>query len=365
MDLSRYDNLMENPEFALNILKVFGLGGLTFFIGMFVAPAFIQILRTYQAWPASARSKAMSGEEASVLKQIRIDEDIEVPRLGGILVWGTVFLVTAIFWVLAQFFSSDLLEKLNFLSRNQTWIPFSAFIIASGIGLVDDLLFIQNKGDYVAGGLALRKRVLLVSLIGLAVGWWFFVRLELATIFIPFIGDIVIGWLYIPFLIIVMLSAFSGGIIDGVDGLSGGVFATIFAAYMGIALFQNQIDLAAFLSVMIGAILAFLWFNIPPAKFYMGETGILGLTTVLTVVAFLTDAVIVLPLIAIPLVLASGSAILQMFWKRFFGRKLFLVAPLHHHLEAIGWTRAQITMRFWIFGAVCSMLGMVIILIGR
>lgn len=356
---------MEAPDFVLNVLKVFGLGGLTFFVGIFVAPIFIQTLRAYQAWPMRKRSVDMSGNQATVLQQIRHDEKIDVPRLGGILIWATVFVVTMLFWGLDYFSASELLNKLNFLSRSQTWIPFTVLILASVIGLVDDLLFIRNKGDYVAGGLALRKRVLLVGLIGFAVSCWFVTRLGAMSVFVPFIGDIFIGWFYIPLFILVMLSAFSGGIIDGVDGLSGGVFAAIFGAYMGIAFFQNQIDLAAFLSVVIGAILAFLWFNIPPASFYMGETGILGLTTMLTVIAFLTNAVVVLPLIAVPLVIASGSAILQMFWKRVFGRKLFLVAPIHHHFEAKGWTRPQITMRFWVLGTVFAMIGMVITLIGK
>ena len=162
-----------------------------------------------------------------------------------------------------------------------------------------------------------------------------------------------------------MLATFSGSVIDGLDGLAGGVMATAFAAYAGIAFFQEQIDLAAFSAVIAGAIAAFLWFNIPPARFYMGETGILGLTTTLTVVAFLTDAVLVLPLIALPLVLDSASVIIQLFSKKFFGRKIFLVAPLHHHFEAIGWPHYKVTMRAWVLSAVSAIIGMVIALLGR
>ena len=141
--------------------------------------------------------------------------------------------------------------------------------------------------------------------------------------------------------------------------------AAIFAAYTGIAFFQNQIDLAAFSAVVVGAIAAFLWFNIPPARFYMGETGILGLTTSLTVIAFLTDAVSVLPLIALPLVLDSASVSIQLISKRFFGKKVFLVSPLHHHFEAKGWPAYKVTMRAWILASVCAMVGMVIAILGR
>ena len=141
--------------------------------------------------------------------------------------------------------------------------------------------------------------------------------------------------------------------------------AAIFGAYAGIAFFQNQIDLATFSAVLVGAIAAFLWFNIPPARFYMGETGILGLTTSLTVIAFLTDAVSVLPLIALPLVLDSASVIIQLTSKKFFGRKVFLVSPLHHHFEAQGWPSYKVTMRAWILASVSAMVGMVIAILGR
>ncbi|MEK9166602.1 MAG: phospho-N-acetylmuramoyl-pentapeptide-transferase, partial [Patescibacteria group bacterium] len=154
-------------------------------------------------------------------------------------------------------------------------------------------------------------------------------------------------------------------VIDGLDGLAGGVMASIFAAYSGIAFFQNQIDLAAFSAVVAGAIAAFLWFNIPPARFYMGETGIMGLTTSLTVIAFLTDAVAVLPIIALPLVLDAGSVVLQLLSKRFFGKKIFLVAPLHHHFEAKGWPAYKVTMRAWVLSVVAAIVGMVVTLLGK
>ena len=164
---------------------------------------------------------------------------------------------------------------------------------------------------------------------------------------------------------IVMLALFSGSVIDGIDGLSGGIMASIFSAYAGIAFFQNQIDLAAFCAVIVGGILAFLWFNIPPARFYMTETGILGLTTTLAVVAFLTQSVIVLPIIAFPLFVASGSVIIQQLSKKFRnGKKVFLVAPIHHHFEALGWPSYKVTMRFWVLSMVSAALGMIIALIG-
>jgi phospho-N-acetylmuramoyl-pentapeptide-transferase len=204
----------------------------------------------------------------------------------------------------------------------------------------------------------------MVTTIGLAGAWWFYAKLGWSTLHIPGDGDIQLGWLYIPLFLIVMLATYSGGIIDGLDGLAGGTFATIFGAYAIIAFSQHQIDLAAFCIALAGTILAFLWFNIPPAKFYMGETGIMGLTATLTVVAFLTDSVLVLPVIGFLLVIESGSAIVQFFSKRFLKRKIFKATPIHHHFEALGWPHYQITMRFWVIGVIMAIAGIAIRLLG-
>ena len=174
-----------------------------------------------------------------------------------------------------------------------------------------------------------------------------------------------LGILFIPFFILVMLAVFSSGVIDGIDGLAGGVFASIFSAYAGIAFFQGQINIAAFCSVIAGSILAFLWFNIPPARFYMGESGILGLTTSLAVIAFLTDSVFVLPIIGAVLMAEVASDVIQFASKRLRGKKVFLIAPIHHHFEAKGWPPYKVTMRFWVISVVAAIIGVAIALIGR
>ncbi|MEK7659622.1 MAG: hypothetical protein AAB343_00260 [Patescibacteria group bacterium] len=357
-------NITDAPFDILNVLKVFGMGAFSFFVGILIAPTLRKILYEMKAWPERSRSKAVTGETATVVSALRKDERRDVPRMGGIIIWGTTLAITLLFWGLAEVTTSPLLEKLNFLSRNQTWLPLFTLVIASSIGLVDDLMFIRSSGTYVAGGISLRKRIVLVALIGLIGGLWFFRQNGIDDILIPFFGEVRLGFWFVPFFILVMLATFSGGIIDGLDGLAGGVLTSAFGAYMGIAFFQTQYDIAAMLSVMVGALLAFLWFNIPPAAFYMGETGILGLTTTLTVVAVLTDAVAVLPIIALPLLATSASAILQIASKKYRGKKLFLAAPLHHHFEALGWTQSQVTMRYWVVSAVVAIIGMVIMLVG-
>ena len=237
--------------------------------------------------------------------------------------------------------------------------------MASLIGLADDLLQIFGKGNYAKDPLIYRKiKIICVTLIGLVIGYWFYDKLDINSVYVPFIGEWFLGIWFIPFFILVMLAVFSTSVIDGMDGLSGGIMATIFTAYSIIAFSFNQIDISALCAVITGGILAFLWFNIPPARFYMGETGILGLTVTLSVVAFLTDSVLVLPIIAIPLVATSASVIIQTTSYKYFGKKrVFKVAPLHHHLEAIGWSRPKVVMRYWIISVIFAISGVIIALI--
>ena len=349
---------------VLNVLKVFGLSALAFGVGVLLTPVLTHYLYKYKLWRKEVRTQAPDGAGTPIFSELHRERETKVPRLGGILIWLVPLLIIFLFWFLS-FTGKPLFQKLNFFSRSQSWLPLFTLVAASLLGLADDLWQVLGKGNYIAGGIRFSWRLSLIILIAAVGAWWFYIPLETQAIYVPFFGEFELGRLFPIFFVLVMLATFSGSVIDGLDGLAGGVMATAFAAYAGIAFFQNQIDLAAFSAVIAGAIAAFLWFNIPPARFYMGETGILGLTTTLTVVAFLTDAVLVLPLIALPLVLDSASVIIQLFSKKFFGRKVFLVAPLHHHFEAIGWPSYKVTMRAWVLSAVSAIVGMVIALLGR
>lgn len=350
----------------MDVLKVFGLASLSFFIALFSTPVLTHYLFKYKLWPKRVERNALSGGRASIISGLTKERSrLETPRMGGILIWSTALIVTVLFWLLGYFLDGPFLLKLNFLSREQTWLPLFALVVASLIGLIDDWMQVKGIGRYVGGGLELTMRIALVTLIGGVGAWWFYFPLEHSGIFIPFYGDLYFGFLFIPFFIITMLAVFSSGVIDGLDGLAGGVLGSIIAAYAGIAFFQNQLNLAAFLAVIGGALLAFLWYNIPPARFYMGESGILGLTSVITVTAFLTNAVAVLPIIAFPLVTETGSVIIQLLSKKIRGKKVFIAAPLHHHFEALGWPHYKVTMRFWVVGIVTAIIGMVLHLSGR
>jgi len=349
---------------TIDIIRIFSLAVLASLIAVLLTPLLTNFLYKYKMWRKSARTKTITGDDAPVFYSLHKEKEVNTPRFGGILIWGVTFLVVLLFFILSKVFNSPLLEKLNFLSREQTWLPLFTLVTASLLGLSDDLLQVFGKGKYVAGGMRFTRRLLVVIIIGAIGALWFYFKLEWSTIHIPLIGDIVIGFWYIPFFIITMLACWAGGVVDGLDGLGGGTFASIFTGFSIIALFEGQTDLAVFCAVITGTILAFLWFNIPPARFYMGETGSLGLTATLAVVAFLTDSVIVLPIIGGVLLIEAGSVILQLLSKKIRKKKIFLCTPIHHHFEAKGWPAYKVTMRFWIIGIVLTFIGVTIRLLG-
>ena len=349
---------------AINVVKIFVLGTAGFCLAFWLTPVLTNFMYRRKLWRKEVRTKTIDGKELPVFQRFHSEGETKVPRFGGLLIWITVSILAFFFLVVSKLTDIWWLEKLNFLSRSQTWLPLFALITASLVGLTDDVLQVSGKGKYIGGGLKLKYRLVLVALIGLIGGWWFYYKLGFSTIHIPGNGDFLIGAWYIPFFILVTMATYSGGVIDGLDGLSGGAFATIFGAFAGISLFTGQINLAAFCTVLTGTILAFLWFNIPPARFYMGETGMMGLCCALTVVAFLTDSVLVLPIIGFLLVIESGSVILQLLSKKFLHKKIFLASPIHYHFEARGWPHYKITMRFWVIGIIAAILGIAIRLLG-
>ncbi len=346
----------------LNIFKVFAPSAVAFFVGIIITPFLTDYLYRHKLWKKKAGKIAPDGSATPIFDQLHKEKEVGTPRMGGIIIWASVLVTTILFWLLS--FAPGFSDKLNFLSRNQTWLPLFTLIAGSLVGLIDDIMQVSATGDSRKAGLPFYKRLIIVILIGAIGAYWFYFKLGMTAIAIPFVGQLEIGWLIMPLFIFVMVALFSSGVIDGLDGLAGGVMAIIFSAYTGIAFFQNQIDLAAFCAVITGGTLAFLWFNIPPARFYMSETGILGLTTVLTVIAFLTNSVLILPIIALPLVATVISVVLQLASKKLRnGKKIFLVAPLHHHFEAIGWPASKVVMRYWVIGIIFAIIGMILTLI--
>ncbi|MEI6843346.1 MAG: hypothetical protein WCK48_02480 [bacterium] len=346
----------------INVIKIVVPAVVTFFLGILITPFFTHYFYKYKMWKKSARTEAGDITTDDFAKVHNTKGELSTPRPGGIIVWFSVILTVFIIYLLSLLFPGDLTHKLNFFSRSQTLLPIAVFILGSLIGLADDLLQVFSTGSYARDNIANRKvKIGCIFIIGVIVSYWFYFKLAMTTIHIPFWYDIDLGIMIIPFFIMVMFAVFSTSIIDGIDGLSGGVMASIFTAYSAIAFFQNQIDIATLCAVIAGGTLAFLWFNIPPARFYMSETGMIGLTVVLSVIAFLTNTVLLLPIIALPLVATSLSAIIQMISYKYFNKhRVFRVAPLHHHFEAIGWSKEKVVMRYWIVSVVCAIIGVIL-----
>ena len=280
--------------------------------------------------------------------------------MGGILIWGTVLILAIIFWLLSKLGVNGIVTEINFVDRGQTFLPLGIMALSAIIGAIDDLLGIFRIGPK-GGGLKVRHRLLLYAFVALIGAWWFFFKLDWDVIRIPFWGNFNIGfWYILVFIFVIVATAFSANETDGLDGLAGGGLLTSFAAYGTIAYIQGHFNLTAFCATIIGALLAFLWFNVYPARFFMGDTGSMSLGVTLGVIAMLTNQFLLLPLIGFILVAESLSVIIQVLSKKIRKKKIFLSSPLHHHLEAIGWPETKITMRFWIISGIFSVIGLIL-----
>ncbi|MDP3965528.1 MAG: hypothetical protein Q8Q13_01890 [bacterium] len=348
-----------------DLVRVLVPAATAFTIGILSTPILTHYLYKYKAWKKHPGKTALDGTQASEFYRLHEESEVRAPRMGGIVVWGSVVLTIIGIAIVARFVPGAETLQLDFLSRNQTWIPLAALIIGALAGLIDDLMVIRPE----SGGMPLRLRLFIVVILSSYVGWWFWSKLGVTALNIPFGTPLEIGWLIVPLFILVSLAVYASGVIDGIDGLSGGVFASVFASYAIIAFAQNQIDLASFCASVVGGLLAFVWFNIPPARFYMSDTGTMGLTLTIAVVAFMTDnlgggvGILVLPVIGALLVATVASDIAQVVSKRFFGKKLFRIAPLHHHFEAIGWPGYKVVMRYWVLSVVFAFAGVIVALV--
>jgi phospho-N-acetylmuramoyl-pentapeptide-transferase len=349
----------------IDVVKVLLPAVVAFIIGILSTPVLTHYLYTYKMWKKSSVRLSIDGRAAPISSQLHNDEERKTPRMGGIVIWGSTILTALVFWLIAFLTGAETAVKLEFISRNQTWLLLFTLLAGGLFGLIDDYLVCRESGTYAGGGLSLRARLLFVAILGLFGAYWFHWQLGMSAIDIPFWGPLELGIGFVLVYLIFFIGIYSGGIIDGVDGLSGGIFASIFAALAAIAFSNNQINIAAFCSAIVGASLAFLWFNIPPARFFNSETGTMALTTTLVATAFLANAAIVMLVIALPLIVTSASSLIQILSKRLRGgKKVFIVAPLHNHFQAIGWPATKVTMRYWVISAVLSVLGVILHLVG-
>ncbi len=341
-----------------DILRIFFFTTLSFVVTMLWTPLLTNWLYRHRL------GKQIRAEGATPVYTELHRKKAGTPTMGGLLVWVTTLVFAVVFSLLARWTNNEWLDRLNFLQRAQTYLPLAALVVAAVIGLIDDLYSTRVSGQ--GTGLRMRHRLLISLGIALLGAWWFVAKLDWTTLHVPFVGNFDIGYWYIPiFIFIIVATSHSVNVADGLDGLAGGILLAMFSAFTAIAYSQGRYDLAAFCAVIIGALLAFLWFNIPPARFFMGDTGSMGLGTTLGVIAMLTNSALLLPILGGVLVLESCSVIAQVVAKRFFRRKIFLSAPIHHHLEAKGWPESKVVMRFWLVAGVLAVIGLLVALLER
>ncbi len=344
----------------LDIIKLLLPWITAFLLGFMVTPTVLRQLIRFRCWKKKTGNESGMGDSTGtpIFNELHSSRDVRVPRMGGLVIVISVCSTVVLFWWISYVFSGGPSGQFDFLSRSQTWLPLAAFIAGALVGFIDDILTIgMTKLIPGSKGLALRYRMIWAVLFAVAAAYWFYIKLGINSVSIPFYGDLTLGVWYVPFFIFAFVSVFSTSNIDGLDGLSGGIMSIVFSAMGFIAYFQDQINIAAFCFVIVGATLSFLWFNIQPAKFYMTEVGYNALSFSLAIVAFATDSIIMLPFIAIALSGTLLTTVLQVLSKKIRGKKIFVVAPVHHHFEAIGWPAEQIVMRYWIVSVIFAILG--------
>lgn len=339
-------------------LRALAVATLSFVVAFLMTPLVTRVICRL-----GIRKQIRSAVEAPVYAKLH-EKKAGTPTMGGIIVWVTVAGVAGAFFILSALFDGTF-TKLNFIDRAQTYLPIAAMLIAAVFGLADDLLGVLRIGPS-GGGLKVRHKLIMYSVVALLGAWWFYYRLDWDVLQIPFYGAVTVDWWYIPiFMFIIIASAFSANETDGLDGLSGGVMLFAFLALTSVAFVLGRFHLATFSAAIVGSLLAFLWFNIYPARFFMGDTGSMSLGITMGVIAMLTNTALYLPLFAPVLVIESLSVIAQLISKKIFKRKIFISTPIHHHFEALGWPETQVTMRFWIVSAIGCAVGLALFFVSR
>lgn len=340
-------SMIDSTSFTEAISKASLLGLAGFLLAMALTPLYTYYAFKYKFWKKK-RTTSTTGEKLEVISRLST-RNYDVPTMAGVIIVVAVSILTLAF---------------N-LSREQTWLPLAALVGGGLVGLLDDIVNVRGNGIGVAG-LQARLKFLLITIVATVGAWFFYFKLDYTTIHIPFSGDLTVGIFIIPLFILAVVSTSNAvNISDGLDGLAGGLLLSAYGAFGLIAALQGNYGIAAFCLTVAGALLSYMWFNIPPARFFMGDIGSFSLGTSLGVVAMLTDTIFLLPIIAFVFVIEAGSSLLQIGSKKLTGKKIFIAAPIHHHFEASGWPKTKVTMRFWVIGICSAVLGIAIALIGQ
>jgi phospho-N-acetylmuramoyl-pentapeptide-transferase len=327
-----------------------------FLVSLILAKPFLKVLKKYKIHK-QIREIASTGEKASRYHEMHKSK-AGTPTMGGILIWGTTLII-----VLGSRILSALgVTGSSLLNRKETWLAVATLLAVALLGALDDYFNIRGLGK--SKGINIKPKFFWLTLFAFLGALWFYFKLGYDQVHFPGYGDIFIGLWYIPlFMLVILATSNAVNFTDGLDGLAGGLLVIAFGSFTIIAFAKGLLILSAFCAVLTGANLGFLWHNIPPAKFYMGDTGSLSMGATLGVIAMMTDSFIALILIGFIFVIETLSIVIQLFSKKIFGKKVFKVAPLHHHYEYIGWPESKVVMRFWIVGGIFAMFGLILSLL--
>ena len=329
------------------LMGTFSLSVGAFIVAMLLTPVYTLLAYRYKFWKKQ-RTNSTTGEKLEVFNKLHAEKfKRNIPTMAGLVFVAAIVIISL----------------LN-LNRGQTWLPLAALVSGAIVGLLDDFINVRGSGSGVAG-LRSGIKFLMIIAIGLALGWFFYAKLGFVSINIPFIGGLSLGWLIVPlFAFAIVATSNAVNISYGLDGLAGGLVAISYVAFGIIAILQSQLFLAGFCFTVVGALLSYLWFNIYPARFFMGDVGSFALGTSLGVVAMLTNTLFLLPIIGIVFVAEAGSSLIQIASKKILHKKIFVSAPIHQHLEASGWAETKVTMRFWIIAIVAAFVGVLLAMAG-
>ena len=331
------------------LIKISLLAFVSFLLSMGITPLYTTMAYRFQWWKKQ-RTAAMGGASSAVYNKLHAEKHKRhIPTMAGLIFVITIALVTL---------------AAN-LQRSQTWLPLAGMLAAGGVGLIDDILNIYSHGGIA--GMQAKLKLFLYSAIALTGGWWFYDKLGVTSIQLPLVHTLHLGWvIIILFWFVVIATANAVNITDGLDGLAGGLLISSFSAYAVISVVESKYGLAGFCLTVVGGLLSYTWFNIYPARFFMGDVGAFALGTALGIIAMQTNTIYVLPIIGLVYVAETGSVIINRLSRKLrHGKKVFLSSPIHHHFEAIGWPETKVTMRFWVVGQVSAVLGIIVFLIGR
>lgn len=339
-------------------------------IGAFIlAPLLTKILYKYKITRRDEYDFTLQGTAR--------ENKVGTPIMGGILVIVTVTAVTLFFnW-----------------ERSYTYVPIGAMGIAALLGAADDLLnifgnkrrqrtvsqtwalvkvhknfmmrflyfislpwvafkrIVATLGSHPGRGILVHEKLLLQFLAGAIVAWWIYFKLGVhwQSLWIPFDGELALGWWIIPLVIfLVMFTANAVNIADGLDGLAGGCLLMTFFGLTAISWIEGRVAFTLLNATAVGALIAYTYFNVKPARFQMGDVGSLGLGALLAINAISVNKTFLIPLLGFIFYVEAVSVIIQVFSRRVLGRRFLKMAPLHHHFEFRGWTEEKIVMRFWL-----------------